>query len=169
MRALVAAAAVLVISGGLSAQDKKFESRAGKYAVAFPGEPKVESKKAGEVTMNTAAIDAKGVAYMVIYSDLPADAIKTTKADEILESGEKGLVASFKARGVKSQATTFGKDKHPARTVTAEVLVDTTTLQLRVTLVLVEGRLYQVVAIGPKDGVTGQPGDKFFDSFEIKK
>lgn len=169
MRSLVAAAALLAVAGGLAAQDKKYEARAGRYAVLFPGEPKVESKKVGDVTMSTAAADARGVGYMVIYADLPADAVKNAKPDDVLENGQKGLVDSFKAKVTKSQATTFGKEKYPARTVSAEVVVEATTLQVRLTLVLADGRLYQVLAIGPKDAVSGAAADKFFDSFEITK
>jgi len=169
MRTLVAAVVLVASAGGLAAQEKKYESKAGKYAVLFPGEPTTESTKAGELTLNSAKAEAKGVVYIVIYTDPPAEALKKTKPEEFLETNEKSLLGSFKAKGAKSQATALGKEKYPARTAAAEVLVDTTTLHLRTELVLVENRLYQVLAIGPKDAVTGAAADKFFESFEVKK
>jgi hypothetical protein len=169
MRAILTAACFLAVSTGLAAQNKKFQSRAGKYAVAFPAEPKVESKKAGELTLTTAAVEATGLAYMVIYSDLPAATVQAAKPEDILESGELGLVNNFKAKVTKSQNTAFGKEKYPARQVTAEVKVDASTLEMRLNLVLVENRLYQILVIGSKDAVGKPATDKFFDSFEITK
>ncbi|MCE9568248.1 MAG: hypothetical protein K8U57_40125 [Planctomycetes bacterium] len=170
MRGFIAAGLLLVAAAGLSAQgEKKFESKEGRYSAAFPGTPTTDSKKAGELTINTAAVDAKGVAYMVIYSDLPAETVKTSKSEDILDSGEKGLVTNFKAKVTKSQPTTFGKEKYPARNVTAEVKVDATTLRLRITIVLAGNRVYQVLAVGNPDVVGNAMTDKFFDSFEIRK
>lgn len=170
MRTLLSSVAVLVAACGLAAQDdKKYESRDGKYAVAFPGAPATDTKKAGELTLSTAAVEAKGVSYLVIYSDLPAESVKASKAEDILENGEKGLVDNFKAKVTKSQSTTFGKDKYPARNVTAEVKVDATTLQLRLRIVLVNNRVYQVLAVGSPEAVSGAAADKFFESFEVRK
>lgn len=170
MRSLLSSVVMCVAACGLAAQDdKKYESKDGKYAVAFPGVPSVESKKAGELTLSTASAEAKGVAYMVIHSDLPAETVKASKAEDILENGEKGLVDNFKAKVTKSQSTTFSKEKYPARNVTAEVKVDATTLQLRLRIVLVGNRVYQVLAIGSPDAVSGAAADKFFESFEVRK
>lgn len=169
MRTLLAASALLVLAGAVAAQDKKFESREGKYAVLFPGTPTTESKSVGDLTLNTTSSDAKGVGYMVIHADLPADTVKASKPGDILKTNEAGLVKSFKANVSKSEAGTFGKEKYPSRTVTGELKVDATTLHVRITLVLVEGRLYEVLAIGGKDGVFGKDADRFFESFEIKK
>ncbi|WP_439622198.1 hypothetical protein [Gemmata sp.] len=170
MRTLLSTVFVLGAACGLAAQDaKKYESKDGRYAVAFPAAPTVDSKKSGELTISTAAVEAKDVAYMVIHSDLPAETVKASKAEDILESGEKGLVDNFKAKVTKSQPTTFGADKYPGRNVTAEVKVDATTLQLRLRIVLANNRVYQVLAVGSPDAVGGAAADKFFESFEIRK
>ncbi|MBA4190105.1 MAG: hypothetical protein C0467_19135 [Planctomycetaceae bacterium] len=170
MRGFIAGFAVLVVAGSLTAQaDKPYDSKEGRYSVAFPGKPTTDSKKAGELTLNTAAVEAKGVGYIVIHSDLPADTVKASKAEDILENGEKGLVMNFKAKVTKSQPTTFGKEKYPARNVTAEVKVDATTLKLRLLIVLANNRVYQVLAVGSEDVVGGPMTEKFFESFEIRK
>ncbi len=170
MRGFIAGFVVLAVASGLTAQaEKKYESKEGKYAIAFPGTPTTESKKAGELTLNTAAVEVKGVAYIVIHSDLPDETVKASKAEEILANGEKGLVDSFKAKVTKAQPTTFGKEKYPARNVTAEIKVDATTLQLRLMLILANNRVYQVLAVGSADAVAGAATDKFFDSLELRK
>lgn len=169
MRAFIAATVLLTASAAIAAQDKKFESKEGKYSIGFPGTPTTDSKKVGDLTIYTTALDAKGVAYMVIYSDLPAEGVKVSKPEEILDNGEKGLVNSFKAKVTKSQATTFGTAKYPARHVVAEIKVDATTLHMRLLIVLVNNRVYQVLALGSADAVTGKVSDKFFESLEIRK
>ena len=170
MRGFIAAGIVLVATVGMAAQgEKKFESKDGKYSISFPGTPTIDSKKSGDLTINTAGIEAKGIAYMVIYSDLPAETVKSTKAEEIIDGGEKGLVTNFKAKVTKSQPTTFGKEKYVARNVTAEVKVDATTLQLRLIIILAGNRVYQVIAIGNPDALGGPATDKFFDSLELRK
>jgi hypothetical protein len=169
MRGLVAAAVLLAATGTLAAQDKRYESKEGKFSISFPGTPKTESKKVGDVTINTTALDAKGLAYMVIYSDLPAEAVKASKPEEILDNGEKGLVTSFKAKVTKSQPTTFGGAKYPARLVTADIKVDATTLKLRLLIVLANNRVYQVLVLGNADGVGGRAADQFLESLEIGK
>ncbi len=168
MRLLSATILILGFAGSLAAQEKKYESKEGKFAVGFTGVPKSDSKKVGELTMHTTSIEGKGVGFMVIYADLPADTVKDMKADEILTNGEKGLVNGFKAKVTKSASSTFGKNKLPSREVTAEVDVDGATLHLRLLLVLADGRLYQVLAIGSKENVFGVGSNVFFDSFEIR-
>jgi hypothetical protein len=170
MRAITAASLALLFLSGAPADDKKkFESKEGRYAVAFPGEPKLESKTAGDLATQTAVVEAKGLAFWVISTALPADTVKTLKPEEILESSEKGLVKKFKGKLTESKATTLGKDKYPAREAKAEVSVDGTPLRLRILLVAANGRMYQVLAIGNKDAVGGNATDAFFESFEVKK
>jgi hypothetical protein len=163
MRTVVFASAALCLAA--AAQDKKYESKDGKYAVAFPAAPETEAKKAGDVTLHSATAQGAGAVFVVTYSDLP---VKAAKPADVLADGEKELVAGFKAKA-SGKETTFGPDKLPAREVTGELAVDMTALHLRATLVLSGGRLYQVLAVGTKEAVTGKAGDAFFASFELKK
>ncbi len=170
MRSLVAASVVLVLAAGGSADDgKKYQSKDGKYAVAFPGEPKTDAKVADGLTTRTAVVEGKGVAYWVISTELPETTLKTLKPEEILENGEAGLLKSFGAKASESKATTRGKDKHPARESAAEVKLDGSALRVRLVMVLADRRMYQVLAIGGKDAVSGTAADKFFESFEVTK
>jgi hypothetical protein len=101
----------------------------------------------------------------VIYSDLAAESVKVTKPADLLDGGEKGLIDSLKAKVTSSKNVEFGKQKYPGRQIAAE----TDATHLRLTLILVENRLYQILVFGPKELVAGKDADKFFESFEIAR
>ncbi len=114
--------AVLVCAGGLAAgQDKKFESKEGKFSAKFPGTeaPKTTVTKAGGLDLSITIVEKdKKTGFAVIYSDLSADVVKAAPAAKLLEGGEKGLADNFKAKVTKSGETKFtanGKDYPRAR------------------------------------------------------
>jgi hypothetical protein len=171
MRSPIAIAAFVLFACGLGAADekkdepKKYESKEGKYAVAFPGKPEVSTKKAGAEEWNMAVVKTEAGAYLVIHSDLPAESLKAAKPKEILAEAEKAFMNSFKANVTSSKEVEFGKKKYPAR----EAVAEKDATQLRITLVLADNRLYQVFVVGPKDLVGGKEADEFFKSFEVTK
>ncbi len=166
MRTLLAVAVMTLGVGGLVAADeKKFESKDGKFKATFPAEPKEIKQKASGLDLVITIVEKDKGGFAVIYSDMPADVVKAAPAKKLLEGGEKGLVDNFKAKVTKSKETTFGKQKYPAR----EILGEKDDLHLRVTIILADNRLYQVFVVGPKDMVTGKGADAFFESFEITK
>jgi hypothetical protein len=163
---------VVLFSATLSAQDdKKFESKAGRYKAAFPGLPAISSKKVDDGELNIASVAKSGGGFVVIYTDLSGDKLKEAKPKELLISGEKGLVESFKAKITSSKDIEFGKQKFPAREITAEAFIpeESVSINLRMTIILAESRLYQVFVFGPKDLPKGKEADAFFDTFEIAK
>jgi hypothetical protein len=166
MRSTIAASVFVLFAAGVTAQDtKKYESKDGKYSVAFPGTPKDDTKKAGGIDLNIAMVQKGLGGFAVIYSDLPAEAVKAAKAKDLLDGGQKGLVDNFKAKVTSSKDVEFGKQKYPAR----EIVGEKDAINLRITIILAENRLYQVFVVGPKDLTTGKEADEFFKSFEIKK
>ncbi|MDY3553647.1 hypothetical protein R5W24_002750 [Gemmata sp. JC717] len=168
----VLAVTVLVLgAGALTGQDKKFDSKDGKFSAKFPLEPKVVPQKAGGldlyITIAEKDKDKDKVGFAVIYTDLPADVVKGSPGKKLLEGGEKGLVDNFKAKIVSSSETSFkanGKD-YPAR----DLIAEKESLTLRVRIIMVDARLYQVFVIGPKEQATGKEADEFLKSFELVK
>lgn len=167
----ILAATVLVCAGGLAAgQDKAFDSKEGRFSAKFPGTeaPKTTVTKAGGMDLSITIVEKdKKTGFAVIYSDLGADVVKAAPAAKLLEGGEKGLAENFKAKVTKSGETKFkanGKD-YPAR----EIMAEKEDLHLRVTIILVDNRLYQVFVVGPKDLVTSKEADDFLKSFELAK
>jgi hypothetical protein len=165
MRWVLAAVLVSLSVGLTGAADEKYSSKEGRYAVAFPAKPALTNSKAGQIDLNIAIVDQGGSGFAVIFSDLPAEAVKVAKPKDLLDGGEKGLINNFKAKVSQSMDFEFGKDKWPAR----EIMAEKDNLQLRLTIILADNRLYQVFVVGSKDVVTGQAADAFFKSFEITK
>jgi hypothetical protein len=175
VRSLFTGLVVLACAAGLSAQEeKKFTSKEGKFAAKFPGEPKTVNQKVKDLDMVITIVEKGKSGFAVIFADLPELAVKAG-ADKVLEGGENGMLNNTKAKLIKSKETKFksnGKE-FPAREILAEKLADKQTQKedqyVRVTLILAEARLYQVLVVGEKDIVTGKEADAFIASFDIAK
>jgi hypothetical protein len=158
--------AVLCLAAGVCAQDdKKYESKDGRFRATFPGTPKIVTKKAGDLDLSIVIVEKDKGAMAVIYSDLPAEKVKSSKPKDLLDGGEKGLVNNFKAKVTSSKDLEFGKEKYPAR----ELRGERDNVHLRILIVLAGNRLYQVFIAGPKDVVNGEDADTLVKSFEITK
>ncbi len=164
MRALLVAVGLCVLSCGAAAQDAKYESKAGRYSVTFPGKPTVESLKAGNLELNLAKVERGSGGLMVVYTDLPAEVSKETPKS-VLDDSEKELLGGFKTKATRSKDIEFGPRKLPAREVTA-VQGET---HIQITLVLSDTRLYQLLVVGPKELVEGKDAATFFKSFDVTK
>jgi len=163
---------VVLFGATLAAKDeKKFESKAGRYKVTFPGLPEISSKKVDDGEMNIASVAKDGGGFLVIYTDLSSDKLKEAKPKELLASGEKALVDNFKAKINLSKDIEFGKQKFPARQITGEAFIpdEAININLRMTIILADNRLYQVFVFGPKELPKGKEADAFFETFEITK
>ena len=172
MRTIALLISLLILGATHAGQDdKRYESKAGKYKVMFPGKPEVTSKKLDDGELNMASVPFGGGGFLVIYTDLGEEKVKNSKPKEILTSGEKGLIDNFKAKITSSKDTEFGKQKYPAREILGEAFIEgeAVTVNLRMTLILADQRLYQVFVFGPKDLPKGKEAEKFFESFEIAK
>ena len=154
------------LAAGVGAQDdKKYESKEGRFRVAFPGTPKTVTRKTNDIDVNIVIVGRGKGGLAVIYSDLPPEKVKTAKPKDLLDGGEKGLINNFKAKVTSSKDVEFGKEKYPAR----ELVGEKDAVHLRITLVLAGNRLYQVFVAGPKELVNGKEADDFIKSFEITK
>jgi hypothetical protein len=167
VRSLLSALVVVACAAGLSAQDeKKYTSKEGKFSAKFPGEPKTVNQKVKDLDMVITIVEKGKSGFAVIVTDLPELALKVG-ADKILEGGESGMLANTKAKLTKSEATKLksnGKE-FPARQISAKK----DEQFFRVTLILAEARLYQVLVVGEEEVVNGKLADEFVKSFEITK
>lgn len=167
LKTICTAAALLVVAGALSAEEPKFESKDGRFSAKFPGKAETKAQKAGGLELHITIVEKGTGGFAVIYSDMPPDVVKATPATKLLEGGEKGLVDNFKAKIIKSGESVFkanGKD-YPAR----DILAEKDDKTLRVKIILVDNRLYQVFVVGPKELATGKEADDFINSFELTK
>ena len=165
MRPVLAVVLCVGLAGLAAAQETKHESKGGAFTIVFPAKPTTTTTKAGDTEVHITVVPRGTGAFLAMYSDLAADAVKNEKPKDILEKGVKGLLTQFKAKITDSKDLEFGKAKYPGRDVTAEK--DMTLIRVR--MVLADNRVYQVMVIGPKETVTGKEAMDFFDSFKITK
>jgi hypothetical protein len=163
MRSLIAGIVFLGLAGAVSAEDGKFVSKEGKYTVTFPGKPTTRTEKADNVNLTIVVLEKGDNDLLVVHSDLVTD--KDAKPKDILDTAEKRLTESFKTNISKSKDIEFGTQKFSAR----EIYGEKDSQHLRITIILADKRLYQVIASGSQDFVEGKETEEFFKSFEITK
>lgn len=173
MRGVVLGAAVVFCAGTLRAQPAEtYTSTEGKYAVRFPGKPKVAppqtTKSAiGDLQVNVATYaTADANVYMVSYTDFPAAAVKAENHKTLFDGVRDG-VKGGKGEVVSEKDVEFGAGKLPGR----ELVVDKDKGKQRVKFraVLRDNRLYQVAVIGTAEFVSGKDATAFLDSLDLTK
>jgi hypothetical protein len=168
-RILVAAAAIvapglLAAAGSQDVELADYFSREGKFRALLPPEVKTkESKSGGTVTRSFVGAVGGDRVFVVSYSDLPL-APNAKQARDILEGFAKS-VAGKGGKALSGKEVAVGPDKLPGR----DVLIDQSKNFLRMRGVIAGKRMYQVMALGPKDFVTSADADKVIDSFEVTK
>ena len=169
MRTVLTALAVVTcaaLTAG-AADDEKYTSKDGKFAVQFPKGAKVttETQKNGGLDMKVAKVaDGADKKFIVMYVDLP-DAAKNAPAKTLLDAIEAGMVKTSGGKLDGSKDFESGKGKYPGR----ELLVDKDGAKTKARLVLVETRAYIVIVGGPKEFATEKDATAFLDSFEVTK
>ena len=168
-RLFLAGAALVLAAGPLRAQTvagwRSFESAAGRFEVAFPGNPVTRRGKlrtdAGEVPSTAhSAGDEAGATYDVRYSDYPKAIMARLTPAKLLDAASDGLVAQSKGRLASEKpfamASFAGRDQE---------IVGEDGTRYRVRLLLVENRLYQLTAMARPPARADE--DRFFGSFQL--
>jgi hypothetical protein len=162
----ILATALLSLPAAHARQPAAFTSMEGGYTVRFPGKPKESTEtyrselKLAKATFAT----TDGYAYLVAYTDFPADAIRPDTRAKVLDGIRDGLTGQdWKVTSEKEIA--FGPDKLPGR----ELLVEKGRQHMRFKVVLKDDRLYQAAVIGTERFVKGTDATRFLDSFRIGK
>lgn len=166
MRGAFTAVAVLAAVSAAAADDKKYESKDGKFAIAFPAgkEVKTQTQEQGGVKLQIAGVEEKDKARMVMFFDLPAQA-KDAPVKTLMDAMQKGALDKSGGKLVKATETTFGAGKLPAR----DLMMEKDGNKIRTLLVLDGVRVYMVLVGGPKDFATEKEAAAFVESFELKK
>ena len=163
---MVLAVALLAPAPEEKSKLKLHTSADGKYKVLLFEGPKTKDNKAGGITMHVVANDLGKKAVLVTHADMPIPADETAEQTQTrLDGAKNGAINSVKAKELKSAKITLGK--HPGREFSAELPAGQGVLKARV--YIVGKRLYQVLAVGPKDFVDSADVKKIFDSFELTR
>lgn len=164
--------AFVLATAALAAQPaaEPYVSPEGRFAVRFPGAPKVVPQTTKsvigdlKVTVATYATADANV-YMVSFTDFPVAATKAENHKSLFD----GVREAVKGKGevVTEKDLEFGPDKLPGR----EVIVDRDKGKQRIKFraVLRDNRLYQVAIIGTADFVSSKDATAFFESLDLTK
>jgi hypothetical protein len=144
---------------------REYKSAEGRFKVSLPGEVKAMEKKTsgGPVSKMAVVVVAPGRTLSVSYFDV--ESVPTPReAKQALAQISQGLKGKD-GKILSDTEATFGPDKLPSR----DVLVEGPKSHTRNRTVIAGRRVYQVLAVGPKEFVTSKDVDKVFDSFETTK
>lgn len=173
-RRLFLAGAALVLAGlqaagPLRAQSaaswRSFESAAGRFEIAFPGDPVTKRGRfrtdAGDVpsTWHTAG-DGAEATYDVRYSDYPKAIMAKLTPAMLLDAARDGLVAQSKGR-LESEKP-FGMGKVAGLD---QVIIGEDGMRYRIRLMLVDNRLYQLTAMARPPARADE--ERFLGSFQL--
>ncbi|MGL6097526.1 MAG: hypothetical protein ACRC7O_17225 [Fimbriiglobus sp.] len=145
-------------------------SDAGRFRAAFPGPPRVETTTlataAGAVHLTTEKAETgKDLIFAVTFADYPDgfDAVATKTLLDGVRDGLKGT----DGRVTTDDETTLG----PAgtRLTGRDIRIDAGKNSVRVRAFVDGKRLYQVMATGSRETVTGKTAEAFLASFELAK
>jgi hypothetical protein len=165
----------LVVVLLLGAEDKptlkKFTSEEGGFSVQVPGDMKetVKNIKApgGKEEMQRTYTYAPNpnTVYLILARDMAA--LKNASPETVnmaLENGRKAAEQSLKGKLLNEKKLTLGK--YPG----LEFQIESAKLGVyRSRVYIVDGRMYQVTVMGPKDVVTSKTADEYMQSFKLEK
>jgi hypothetical protein len=162
--------ALLLAAGCGMPAFQDFSPEGGKFQIKMPGTPKEETRDTRNGKLHLYTAEFTHGAYSVQWIDLPAAAQEDEKQLRRRLDAERD--AGVKEVNGKLVTDTEVKldDKYPGRDFTA--VVDTAKYpkdgQIHCRLYLVNGRLYQLLAVGTKAFLEQADTARFFDSFRLQ-
>jgi hypothetical protein len=159
----------LALAGAVLAQGwSAFTSKEGKFTVLLPGTPKTEHKTipsaVGQLQMNLFTVDKGATAYIVNYTDYPADKVASSDPKKILDGALNGQLNNLKAKASVDKVVTL--NGNPGRDVT---FAGANNFSGRCKLFMVKNRLYQVLALTQNNAAPASDFAKYVDSFSLLK
>ena len=157
----VAVGLVLAAGCGPKMDWKEFTGPDGKFTVLMPGTPKEQSQPAPVpgLTVKMYMVDLGSSAFAVSTTDLPPG----TPFD--YTAGVQGAIQGYQGKLLSSTDVTIGGSKGKA--FEAEIAKPKGYVSGQ--MVVVNNRLYQLIAIGSNARTSNPDVQKFFDSFKLAK
>ena len=167
----IALAVAGLTAGAVLAQAwQSYANAAGKFSVEFPGKPTFEKRTvpsaAGPLPLNnfTVSANAGATAYIVSFTDYPAAITGNADPQKMLIGARDGQLKNLDATATSDKIVSV--NGAPGRDVQFK---STKGYTGRCKLVLLQSRLYQVLALTTNG--SGKPADfaRFVDSFKLTK
>lgn len=147
---------------------KEFKSDAGKFSVEAPGEMKEASQDipsaAGTIKLTTYTATAGNKAFIVSYNDYPA-AVTSAAPQTLLDGAQSGAIAQVNGTLVNDK--NINLSGNPGKEYVANVKTPQGDAVAKARIYLVKTRLYQTLAIVPKNEADSPDAIKFLDSFKL--
>jgi hypothetical protein len=147
---------------------KEFKNEAGRFSVLFPGEPQAsKEQEAGGITQYQFEIDRPDGTYLLSYQDSPE--LKDLELDVLrkrLIAGQEGVRNGFRGNLLTSKPLTLA-EKYAGLDYACDMPDAGGVYRSR--SYLVDGRIYQVIAVGTKDFTTSPEADQYLGSFKLLK
>jgi hypothetical protein len=156
-------------SSGQSAWEE-FYSEDGNFAVSFPGIPAEETEsvntQVGTIHRQTFVVENDGgqTTYLVMCINYPRDAVEMASYDQILDSVRDDLMATYRGKVNKEELVQL--ENYPGREFDFEGKWKNSLVFGNVMTLLIEQRLYMLMALGVDEEVDKEDVEKFFVSFE---
>ncbi|MBN9519310.1 hypothetical protein J0H58_12430 [bacterium] len=156
-----------LVTSAQDAADGWYVSKEGGYAVRFPPttEPKLKVQDTGvglKAYVVTAIDKAERRTYFVTHTPHQKGVLKSS-AKQLLDTGEKAVLATPGTTKLAVKDFTYGKEKYPVR----ELLTERDGNQTRTRFVLADPTLYTLVVGGPMEFASSKAALDFLDSLEI--
>jgi hypothetical protein len=147
---------------------QEFTGPEGDFTILLPGIPKEEvqvvNSEAGDITVHLFNVPLGSFAYVVAYSDYPADLVANMGAEKLLDGARDGAVSN--TRGKLLDESPVEIDGFPGRFL--KVLSPDGTGLAQARMFLVGNRLYQIFVASPKSDQDSEDIQKYLDSFTLK-
>ena len=151
-----------------------YRSTNGRFEVELPGKPKRKQKQApppaNDITIHFATVDKgrRRGAYFVVYSDYPPRIGGSPK--DIMKGMSKGQLRSMQPV-IKNDRKPITWQGNPGLEIdaigVARARGKSMQAAIRMRIIMVGRRAYQIFWIGPKDNVPEQKIQRVFDSFKL--
>jgi hypothetical protein len=148
-----------------------FVSDSGQFEIAAPA-PFEETQQSvetpvGPVEIYTFTAETENTAYVVAYSDYPAEIIEQTDPQALLDSSRDGAVNNLGGTLISEEVIDLAGNPGRSLVISANANQEqTATINSRI--YLVENRLYQVLVVSPEGTESLEESSSFLDSFDLQ-
>ena len=152
-------------------EPEEFSSESGNFTVQTPIELEESSQSVetavGPIEIHTFTAENRTAAYVVAYSDYPAEMVAQTDPEELLNGSRDGAVQNV--GGTLISEDQIELDGNPGRALVIDAATeDGEQATVNANLYLFENRLYQVLVVVPKGEEDKVDIEGFLNSFDVE-
>ena len=168
---LLASTLLVTACSGNEVSFEDFSSDAGQFSIVVPStfqetQESVETP-VGPINIHTFTAEEQNSAYVVAYSDYPAEIVEQSDPQILLDSSRDGALGNLNGNIISEEPIDI--DGNPGRSLvidTVDPAGDEATIKSRI--YLVDNRLYQILVVTPKGQEEAAKPETFLESFTLQ-